>query len=118
VNKLSIERVSDSKQIADSAVLARSFLSRAKGLIGKRLFLAGEGLIILPCKMVHMFFMSFAIDVVFCRADGTVLAIEENLQPWKFSRHVPDSSFVIELPAGIARVSSLQIGDVLRYSHE
>lgn len=110
----SIENSRNSAQLASSAKQASSFPSRAKGLIGKRLFLAGEGLIIRPCKMVHMFFMAFPIDVVFCRKDGTVLAIDENLQPWKFSRHEPESAFVIELPVGMARQSELQKGDVIR----
>lgn len=110
----SIENARNSASLATSAKEASSFLTRARGLIGTRVFHTGDGLIIRPCKMVHMFFMAFPIDVIFCRRDGTVLSIVENLQPWKLSRHEPESSFVVELPVGMARLADLQPGDLIR----
>lgn len=108
-----IIRKENGAELAGEAMLADSFGERCRGLLGRKKFLAGEGLIIRPCRMVHMLFMIFPIDAVFCDAANRVVAISENLKPWKFSRFVPQASFVIEVPAGMCRSIGLSPGDEL-----
>ena len=66
------------------AKVARTFLQRAKGLIGTRSLLAGEGMLILRCNAIHTFFMSFPIDAIFLDREDRVVKIVRNIRPWRF----------------------------------
>ena len=66
------------------AKVARTFLQRAKGLIGTRSLAAGEGMLILRCNAIHTFFMSFPIDAVFLDRGNNVVKIVRNIRPWRF----------------------------------
>jgi uncharacterized membrane protein (UPF0127 family) len=52
--------------IASHVEIAQDPLSRMKGLLGKNDFPKGEALVITHCQSIHMFFMKFPIDVIFC----------------------------------------------------
>jgi uncharacterized membrane protein (UPF0127 family) len=60
-----------------------------------------------------MFFMRFAIDVLFVDRAGRVLKISERLAPWTVAAWALDASDVLELPAGTAKASGTQVGDEL-----
>ena len=60
-----------------------------------------------------MFFMRFAIDVLFVSRAGQVLKISERLAPWTVAAWALDASDVLELPAGTAKASGTQVGDEL-----
>lgn len=77
-----------------------------------------EALIIRPCKQVHMFFMKFAIDVIFCDSEFAVIHIEHQLKPWKISRHVSTAVLVIEVATGLAKKLDLHVGDRLVLSNK
>lgn len=66
------------------AKVARTFLQRAKGLIGTRSLLTGEGMLILRCNAIHTFFMSFPIDAIFLDREDRVVKIVRNIRPWRF----------------------------------
>ena len=63
------------------AEVARSFLQRAVGLIGRRGLPPGEGLLILRCNAIHTFFMRFPIDATFLDAHGNVVRTVRNIPP-------------------------------------
>lgn len=65
------------------ARVARSFLSRTKGLIGTRSLPAGEGLLILRCNAIHTFFMSMKIDATFLDGENHVVKTVRNIRPWR-----------------------------------
>ena len=65
------------------ARVARSFAERAKGLIGTKDLLDGEGMLILGCNAVHTFFMSFPIDVTFLDREDRVVRVVRNVRPWR-----------------------------------
>ena len=65
------------------AEVARSFLQRAVGLIGRRGLPPGEGLLILRCNAIHTFFMRFPIDATFLDAHGGVVRTVRNIRPWR-----------------------------------
>jgi uncharacterized protein len=88
-----------------------TFLRRGLGLMGKKSLPEGGGLIIEPCNGVVSFFMRFPIDVLFIDRDGGVQHAVSNLTPWKASKVVRGSRFVIELPAGSIARSGTQVGD-------
>ena len=63
------------------AEVARSFLRRAVGLIGRRGLPPGEGLLILRCNAIHTCFMRFPIDATFLDAHDNVVRVVRNIRP-------------------------------------
>ena len=49
-----------------------------------------------------MFFMRFALDVVFIDGDGRVVRVLDSIRPWRASSLVRGAKAAIELPAGTA----------------
>ena len=83
-------------------------LARARGLLGRDTF---EGALILrPCRQVHTFGMRFPVDVAFCDRSGVVLRAT-TLPPWRVSRVVWRSGFVVEATAGAFDRWGLRPGD-------
>jgi uncharacterized membrane protein (UPF0127 family) len=80
--------------------MARSSWSRFMGLMGRDGLAVGAGLWIEPCNSIHMFFMRFAIDVLFLDRNNHVKKVMLNLKPWRISPIVFGSRTVVELPAG------------------
>jgi uncharacterized membrane protein (UPF0127 family) len=102
--------------------VADSWLARLRGLIGRRGLAAGEGLYLPGTNGVHMFFMRFAIDVVFVgapRGDGArqVVALKPNLRPWTgLVPWVRGAHGAVEVPAGSLSDSGLRVGDYVTLS--
>jgi uncharacterized membrane protein (UPF0127 family) len=68
--------------------------------MGRKELPAGRALWIEPCNSIHMFFMRFAIDVLFLDREGKVKRVMLRLRPWRISPIVFGARCVIELPAG------------------
>lgn len=100
--------------IAQKVKIAKTYLSRAFGLIPYSKLEEDEGLIISNCQCVHTFFMRFPIDVIFCTKDNKVIHIEHNLTAWRISSFCRSSSYVVELAANCAKRLNIQIDDVLQ----
>ena len=66
------------------AKVARTFVERARGLIGTRALAPGEGLLIEKCNAIHTFFMSFPIDAYFLDGENRVVKAVRNVRPWRF----------------------------------
>ena len=94
---------------------ARTFATRFRGLMLQSSLDCGEGLIIAPCTGIHMFFMRFAIDAVFYDHHECVLAVYEDLRPWRISSVHLRACGVIELPVGVVRSSGTKVGDQLEF---
>jgi len=99
--------------IAGQACVAASFASRLRGLLGRKSFLHGEALILPACCCVHMFFMRFPIDILFCSSEHRIVRIVENLRPWTISPIIFAAEYVVELPAGTVKLRNITPGDVL-----
>ena len=99
--------------LALDAGLADTMLSRMKGLLGRKMLGLGEGLILVPCSAIHTMWMSFAIDAIFFDRDRRVLAIIEELKPFRMSRFYPKARGVVELPAGVISAALVEVGDIL-----
>ena len=65
------------------AKVARSFIERAKGLIGAKGLAPGTGLLIEKCNAIHTCFMSFAIDAAFLDAEYRVVKVVKAIRPWR-----------------------------------
>lgn len=101
--------------LATRLILADTPRTREKGLLGRDGLAAGEGLWIVPCQAIHMFFMRFSIDLVYIDRRKRVRKVRSNVAPWRISACLSAHS-VLELPAGTVRDTGTQRGDVLEIS--
>lgn len=86
---------------------------RMKGLLGRGGLAPGEGLWIVPCNSIHMFFMRFPIDAVFLDDRNQVVRVFEDLRPWHMARGGKFAKTVLELPQGKAAFYNIRVGDRL-----
>ena len=93
-----------------SAEIADRAGARRKGLLGRDRV---DGAFVLrPCRQVHTIGMRMPIDVAFCDATGLVLRTCR-LPPWRVSRPVWRSAFVVEAGPGAFDRWGLRPGDRL-----
>jgi uncharacterized membrane protein (UPF0127 family) len=100
--------------VAEHVEVADTIWSRFVGLMFRRELPPGHGLVIRPCNSIHMFFMRFALDVVFIDGDGRVVRVLDSIRPWRASSLVRGAKAAIELPAGTAGRAALAPGTVVR----
>jgi uncharacterized membrane protein (UPF0127 family) len=86
--------------------------SRSKGLLGRDEIAPDEGLWIVPCPMIHTFFMKFPIDVLFLDRGLVVRRVLEDLRPWRLSPWVWSAHSCLELKGGALR-GGVSVGDRL-----
>jgi uncharacterized membrane protein (UPF0127 family) len=104
--------------IADQCSVAKSFLVRARGLIGTREFMGGQAMLFPRCNSIHMWFMSIPIDVIFLKSKDhslfEVTATYSNLQPWRFlPLSDPSANCTLELPIGTLKLHPILKGDLI-----
>lgn len=99
--------------IGGQVYLAANFFCRLRGLLFRKELKEGEGLLLVPCRQVHTFFMSFNIDVLFLNEEGLIIEIWPEMAPGKVSPLVQNAYQVLELPAGTAKERNLQKGERL-----
>lgn len=99
--------------VASKVILADTPKTRAQGLLGRYEMPTGEALWIVPCSMIHTFFMQFPIDVLFLDRQLKVVRVLENLKPWRISPWIWGAHSVLELAAGSLKGSVIP-GDILK----
>ncbi len=100
--------------LADSVETADTSLKRMRGLLGRGSIKPGEALVIPQCKSIHMFFMKFAIDVVFLDENNKVVGLKERIKPFAVSPVFWKSSCAVELPVGTIKGTGTQVGDQIQ----
>jgi uncharacterized membrane protein (UPF0127 family) len=93
---------------------------QSKGLLGREGLEPGAGMLFensrfTPMMWMHMFFMRFAIDIVFLGRGDKVIKINRQLRPWRVSAMVFGARRALELEAGAAEKSSTQVGDQILF---
>ena len=101
--------------LATQAEVANTFWSRGRGLMGRAMLPEGGGLILYPTSNIHMFFMRFAIDVVFVNRNFEVVGVRERFPPWHPFAGSLQARYTLELPVGMIAASQTQLGDVLAF---
>jgi uncharacterized protein len=114
VRRIRIENVTRDELLAAEALLADTFLTRFRGLLGRPQPGPGEGLVLRPCDSVHMFGMTYALDVIFAASDGEVLRVVRDLRPWRLTWPCPRAEWTVELAPGAA--AGTRAGDELRFT--
>jgi uncharacterized membrane protein (UPF0127 family) len=95
-----------------SAEVARRARERTPGLLGRDQDAVTGALVLRPCRQVHTLGMRFPIDVAFCDREGVVLRTV-TVPPWRITRVVWRSDFVVEAAAGSFERWHLQAGDTI-----
>ncbi len=108
-----VKNITRNTILADKCEAAKTFFSRFKGLQLRKELASGSGLLITPCNSIHMFFMRFAIDALFIDSNSKIVYIEKTIKPWRISRIVKNARSVLELPAGTAKATGSEPGDLL-----
>lgn len=90
--------------------LADNFLKRLRGLMFRSRLASGSGLLLAPCNSVHMFFMRFAIDVIYLDENFCIKKIVRDLTPWLGISFCFGAWGALELPSGEAERLNLVVG--------
>ena len=101
----------DGRVVSERCVIADRWWLRLRGLLGRSSLDPGEGILLRPAGSIHMMFMRFAIDAVFCDRELVVVDVVRGLRPWRAAGR-RGAKAVIELRAGAA--ADVQPGDHLR----
>jgi len=101
--------------LASQLELADTSAKRNKGLLGRDALEPGGGLWIVPCQSVHMFFMRFALDLVYVDGKGRVRKAQQNVLPWRISVCLTAHA-ILELPVGTIAASQTRKGDQLEFA--
>jgi uncharacterized membrane protein (UPF0127 family) len=113
---LAVHAARSGASLGDRVRVADSWWSRFRGLLGTPPLQAGEGLLIDPCRGVHMFGMRYPIDVAFLDRTGTIVGICRGLAPGARSPFVRAARSALELPAGTLDAAGISEGDTLTLS--
>ena len=108
------------RYLATDLAVAQTHWSRLRGLLGSSAddFGNGRGLWIRPCRGVHTLAMRFPIDVVYLDRAGTVVHIEHDLQPWRFSPVHMQAASVLELPSHTVARTETALGDSIEITRK
>lgn len=99
--------------IADEVKVAENFFTRSVGLLSRKSLSENEGLIIKPCCSIHTLFMKFPIDVIFVNKKNKIVALYENVKPWRILPIHPTSHYVVELPANTITTQNVMKHDTI-----
>lgn len=101
------------RTVSEQLVVANSFGSRLKGLLGKKSIPNDLALWIPRCDSIHTFFMKFPIDVVFVDGNFVVRRLYRNLLPWRMTLPNWTNKSVFEFASGVIDSTPLELGDQL-----
>jgi uncharacterized protein len=113
---LRVVNANRNQELGSRIGLANGWLTRLRGMLGRPAPDRGEGLLLTPCRSVHMYGMRFPLDVAFLNRSGEVVAIYPSLAPGSRPRGHRKGAHALELPAGTLVQSGTVVGDVLVWS--
>jgi uncharacterized membrane protein (UPF0127 family) len=96
--------------VCERCVVAQTFWLRFRGLMLRASLPSDEGMLFRQTGSIHMFFMRFPIDAVFCDDELRVVKVVRALKPWRLAA-ARGAKVVVELAAGAA--AGIEAGDEL-----
>ena len=91
--------------------LADSWWQRVRGFLRRPQPKHGEGLLLSPCRAVHMVGMAYSLDILFLDRHGQVVAQYPDLKPGRSTAWHARAKYALELPQGTIMASKTQQGD-------
>ncbi len=85
------------------------------GLLGYDRLEEGCGLVLAPCRQIHMIGMKFPIDVIFMDRDYRVVGLLESIQPGETGPLIENARLAVELPAGTIRDYGIKTGHIIAF---
>ncbi|HEX5386806.1 MAG TPA: DUF192 domain-containing protein [Gemmatimonadales bacterium] len=98
-------------ELGDRVRVADTWWARLRGQLGRPAPARGEGLVLSPCRSVHMYGMPYPLDVAFLDREGRVVASYRPLAPGRRSRWHRAAACAVELPAGTLDATGTANGD-------
>jgi uncharacterized membrane protein (UPF0127 family) len=83
--------------------------------MGRRTLRRGDGLLLVPCHGIHMFFMRFPLDLLFLDRHNRVVCTVSGLPVGAVLPWIRGTECVLELPVGTVHDSRTAVGDVLTF---
>jgi uncharacterized protein len=96
--------------VCERCAVADRWWLRMRGLLGRSRLDPAEGLLLRPAGSIHMAFMRFPIDAIFCDRELVVIDVVHGLRPWRAAGR-RRAKIVVELAEGAA--AGLEAGDRL-----
>jgi len=103
------------KILAETVEMADTPLRRLKGLLGRTYLQPSHVLILDETNSIHMWFMLFAIDVIFLDSERKVLKVFPNRLPFGIPVLAWGAHYAVELPVGVIEASETVPGDELSW---
>ncbi len=113
---LRVVNTRDHRELGGRVLLANRWLTRLRGMLARPAPLPGEGLLLSPCRSIHMYGMRYPLDVAFLDDRGGVVASYPALPPGARTRWHRQAVHALELPAGTLESSGTRVGDILIWS--
>ena len=115
-SKIYLCKIENGPVIGNNIKLASKWSSRLKGLLGTKTLGDNDGLLLVPCQSIHMFFMSIPLDVIFLDEQGVVVGVYHSIKPWRISRYFGESYGTLEIKAGRAKAMDIKEGDLIKFT--
>ena len=115
MTRLKVRNETRGAHLGASILWANRMLSRMRGFLMRPQPAEGEGILLSPCKGVHMFGMKFPLDVLFLSREGEVVASYPNLAPGERTPLQRGAYHALELPVGTINRSGTRVGDVIEW---
>ncbi|MFZ0995195.1 MAG: DUF192 domain-containing protein [Candidatus Dormiibacterota bacterium] len=109
----------DGSVVAREVTVADRFGSRLMGLMGRGQVGPDEGLWLLPCNSVHMFFMRTPLDIAYLDRQQRVVRCVPEMREWRVKLlPVPHAHSALELAPGTLSRHGIKEGDQLEMEAE
>jgi len=115
MKRVRILKAATGDMLAGRVGVADSWWRRFRGLLGQPEPGPGEGLMLVPCRAIHMSGMRYPIDVAFLDAEGAVVAAYKGLRPGRRTAYHRVAWAALELKAGSLETAGVDVGDRLSW---
>ncbi|MEN8374997.1 MAG: DUF192 domain-containing protein [Gemmatimonadota bacterium] len=113
MRRIDVRNATRQSVLGGRVAVAGTHWTRLRGMLGRPEPAPGEGLLIVPCKGIHMYGMKYALDVVFLDQEGTVVDLRPELAPGTRTGFIKGSHYALEIPTGTIEASGTRVGDKL-----
>ncbi len=101
--------------ISENVMVADTFFRRLRGLMFTKTLPEENALHIEPCNGVHTFNMRYSIDILYLDKSQIILAVDEDMRPWRIGRFVNNAVAVVELPRGRVKKMCIKTGQAVQF---